>query len=150
MNQPNATTQAAQQSSASKIKSARISDYTRYDSRRCNNGGAYGFWTNYNYVGEGNYEITYGTTADFEFCEYCNSFGCHCDKVPAIATENEVWEEIKNAEVDPSPEVTAEYELFEIGEWIEKLRRRVRDALNKTTNEHAVISCAIALDCKLD
>ena len=143
MNQPNATP---------KVKSARINDYTKYDSSRCNNGGAYGFWTDYKFIGDGNYEVTYGTTAGFEFCCYCNSFSCCCDKTPMIVTEEDVLVAIRDAEKEQSPEYYSEVKFFEtndFNEWIERLRRRTRDALNKTANEMKLIHCATTLDVQL-
>lgn len=149
MNQPNATTQAAQQSP--KIKFAKVADYTGYDSRSGRNGGKYGFWEEYRYLGEGRYELTHHTTAQgFSFCECCGSFQDGCCERPQTVDEEVVWSAIKAAQSAGSSDIWAEYELFDVKEWIEKLRRRVRDALNKTTNEHTVISCAIVLDCKLD
>ena len=52
-------------------------DYSNYDSQRCNNGGAYGFWTNLNREDSGLYYISLHTTADFEYCEACGSFSGH-------------------------------------------------------------------------
>ena len=134
-----------------KIKFARINDYTGYDPDRCNNGGAYGFWEDYEYIGNGQYEHSYHTTADFEYCHYCGSFnrGSCCSEFE-IVSEEQIWEQIKEAEKQPSPEYSAEYELFDVTDWIETIRRRTRDALNKTTNEVAIINCAIQLDAKLD
>ncbi len=136
-----------------KIKEAKIFDYTNFDADKCNNGGCYGFTTTYSYAGDGEYEVSHSTTAEFTFCPFCGSFnsGSCCDG-PRFVTEQKVWDEIKNAEKSPHPEYSAEYELFESDahEWAEKLRRRVRDALNKTANEAIIIQCAIALDVKLD
>lgn len=42
-------------------------------------GGSYGFWTDYSCLENGNWEISYGTTADMEFCPCCGSFGDHYD-----------------------------------------------------------------------
>ena len=61
------------------IKRVRFCDYTEYDSEKCNNGGCYGFWTDYNRLDGGNWEVSYGTTADFEFCPVCGSFNDHYD-----------------------------------------------------------------------
>jgi len=64
--------------------------------------------------------------------------------------EKEAPTKIKKAENDPSPEVYAEFELFDSAEWLEKLRRRTRDALNKTASEKDIVGCAIKLDVKLE
>ena len=61
------------------ITKVRFNDYTEYDSEKCNNGGCYGFWTDYTRLESGNWEVSYGTTADFEFCPVCGSFGSHED-----------------------------------------------------------------------
>ena len=135
----------------SKIKWAKVADYTGYDSTQGMNAGKYGYWEEYEYVGEGQYRHTYHTTAQgFSFCKYCGNFqdGC-CDR-PEMVGESEVLDAIKSAEQSESDDVWAKYELFDVKEWIEKLRRRTRDLLNKTDNEHAIISCAVALDVKLD
>jgi hypothetical protein len=138
------------QTDAAKIKNATISDYTGYDPDRCNNGGSYGFWENYNYIGGGEYEHTYHTTADFEYCPYCGSFNSgDCCSEPEIIDEKELWKRIKAAQNDPLPEISAEFELFDVAKWIAKIRRRVRDALNKTTNENAIINCAFNLDVSM-
>ena len=129
-----------------KLRSARINDYTSFRAGQSSNGGCYGFWTDYTYIGNG-YEVTHGTTADFEYCQYCGSFGsCNCDE-PSIVDEKEVWKEIEAAQKDSSPKIYAEYGLFENHEeWIEKLRRRVRDALNKTADEAQIINVKVDFD----
>lgn len=58
------------------VKRVRINDYSEYESGKSSNGGCYGFWTDYNRV-EGGWEVSYGTTADFEFCPCCGSFDSH-------------------------------------------------------------------------
>lgn len=59
------------------VKVVRLSDDSEYDSELCRNGGAYGFWTDYNRMEDGRWYISYGTTADFEFCPVCGSFNNH-------------------------------------------------------------------------
>lgn len=61
------------------IKRVRFNDYSNHDPEKCNDGGSYGFWTDYNCLENGNWEISYGTTADMEFCPCCGSFGDHYD-----------------------------------------------------------------------
>ena len=58
------------------IKRVRFND-SDYDSEKCNNGGSYGFWTDYSRLENGNWEISYGTTADFEYCPVCGNFNDH-------------------------------------------------------------------------
>lgn len=60
-----------------KINIIRFNDYTNYDSDKCRNGGCYGFWTDYNRLENGTWEISYGSTADMEFCPCCGSFNDH-------------------------------------------------------------------------
>lgn len=59
------------------INRVRFCDYSDYDSEKCNDGGSYGFWTDYNRLENGNWEISYGTTADFEYCPVCGNFNDH-------------------------------------------------------------------------
>lgn len=61
------------------VKKVRFNDYLNYDPEKCNDGGSYGFWTDYSHLENGNWEISYGTTADMEFCPCCGSFGDHYD-----------------------------------------------------------------------
>lgn len=87
------------------IQEIRINDYSQYDSEKCNNGGAYGFWTKYDRLPNGKFEISYGTTADFEFCPVCGCFNDHYDPEYdseyscgdfEIITETELLEIINN------------------------------------------------------
>lgn len=59
------------------IKRVRFCDYTEYNPEKCNNGGCYGFWTDYIRLENGNWEVSYGTTADFDYCPCCGSFNDH-------------------------------------------------------------------------
>lgn len=61
------------------VKKVRFNDFSEYDSEKCNNGGCYGFWTDYSRLENGNWLISYGTTADFDYCPCCGSFGDHYD-----------------------------------------------------------------------
>ena len=56
------------------IKRVRFNDFSEYESNKSNNGGCYGFWTDYNRMENGNWEVSYGTTADFDFCPCCGDF----------------------------------------------------------------------------
>jgi len=60
-------------------KKITINDYSNYEPEKCSDGGAYGFWTEYLYKGGDIWEISYGTTADMEFCPCCGSFNSHYD-----------------------------------------------------------------------
>lgn len=59
------------------IKRVRFCDYTEYESGKSNNGGCYGFWTDYDRLENGKWEVSYGTTADFDYCPVCGSFNNH-------------------------------------------------------------------------
>lgn len=63
--------------SLNKIKRVRFNDYSEYESGKSNNGGCYGFWTDYDLLENGNWEVSYGTSADFEYCPVCGSFNDH-------------------------------------------------------------------------
>lgn len=39
--------------------------------------GCYGFWTDYTRLEDGNWEVSYGTTADLPYCPVCGSFNDH-------------------------------------------------------------------------
>lgn len=54
-----------------------FNDYSNFDSRTCNNGGNYGFWTTYTRLDNGMWEAYHETTADFTFCPVCGSFDNH-------------------------------------------------------------------------
>ena len=59
------------------IKRVRFNNYSEYDSEKSNDGGSYGFWTDYSRLENGKWEVSYGTTADFEYCPVCGSFNDH-------------------------------------------------------------------------
>lgn len=58
------------------ISRVRFNDYSEYNSDKCNNGGCYGFWTDYDRT-ESGWLVSYGTTADFDYCPVCGSFNNH-------------------------------------------------------------------------
>lgn len=62
-----------------RIQRVRMNDFTNYDPDKCNNGGCYGYWTEYTRMKDGKWCVTYGTTSDLEFCPVCGSFGNHWD-----------------------------------------------------------------------
>ena len=61
------------------IEKVKFFDYSEYDSEKCNDGGCYGFWTEYIRISDGRWEATHGTTADFVYCPVCGSFSDHYD-----------------------------------------------------------------------
>ena len=90
------------------IKRVRFNNYSEYDSEKSNDGGSYGFWTDYSRLENGKWEISYGTTAGFDFCPVCGSFNDHykgddccydsgysCGEF-ATVTETELLETINN------------------------------------------------------
>lgn len=54
-------------------------DFSNYDPNKCNNGGSYGFWKTYTRLTSEIFEISYGTTADFDYCPVCGCFADHYD-----------------------------------------------------------------------
>ena len=70
-----------------RFKKVTINDFSDYEQEKSHDGGRYGFWTNFNRVGK-NWEVTYGTTADFDFCPYCGNWGdsCGCDEPQIISS----------------------------------------------------------------
>lgn len=66
-----------------------IDDYSSYESEKCSNGGCYGFSKLYYPQADGSYLIQHHTTADFEYCCNCGTFGNsreHEDCVPEVVT----------------------------------------------------------------
>ena len=61
------------------INKVRFCDYTQYEAEKSCNGGCYGFWTDYTRLEDGNWEVSYGTTADLPYCPLCGSFNDHYD-----------------------------------------------------------------------
>ena len=61
-----------------KINKVVLNDFSEYVPGKCNNGGYYGVWTNYDRVKNG-WRVSYDTTADFEFCPVCGLFSNHYD-----------------------------------------------------------------------
>lgn len=59
------------------IKKITFNDYGNYSPELYNDGGAYGFWTNYTNLLNGEWEVSYGTTADFNYCPVCGCFEDH-------------------------------------------------------------------------
>lgn len=55
------------------IQRVRFNDFSEYESEKSANGGAYGFWTDYTRLENGMWEVSYGTTAEFDFCPVCGS-----------------------------------------------------------------------------
>ncbi len=79
-----------------RFKKVTIYDFSDYEPEKSHDGGGYGFWTNFNRVDK-NWEVTYGTTADFDFCPYCGNWGdsCGCDE-PQIISSSDLLIEISS------------------------------------------------------
>ena len=59
------------------IKRVRFCNYSEYDSERCNDGGCYGFWTDYDRLENGKWEVSCGdfeTVTETELLEIINNF----------------------------------------------------------------------------
>lgn len=56
------------------IQRVRFNNFTEYEFGKS---GAYGFWTDYTRLENGMWKISYGTTADLDFCPVCGVFGNH-------------------------------------------------------------------------
>lgn len=79
-----------------------IVNNSQFKSETCNNGGDYGFSETYISRGDGNFELIYGTTSEFPYCELCGSFysgdNCPCGMdEPDVVDLKTVNEEISNA-----------------------------------------------------
>lgn len=66
------------------MKKVIITDYSDYKAETSNNGGNYSYSTIYRLVENGKYngkyEVSYSTSAEFDFCPCCGRFGCtDCD-----------------------------------------------------------------------
>lgn len=79
-----------------RFKKVTINYFSDYETEKSHDGGRYGFWTNFNRVGK-NWEVTYGTTADFDFCPYCGNWGdsCGCNE-PQIVSSLELLIELSS------------------------------------------------------
>ena len=81
-----------------KMKKVILNDYRNYDERKCRNGGAYGFETEYTRKENGMYKVSYYTTADLDFCPCCGNFvgnDDHSDCQYEEVSEDDVREFIK-------------------------------------------------------
>lgn len=61
------------------VNKVRVNDFSEYEEGKSNDGGCYGFWTDYVHQSNGKWEVSYGTTADMEFCPCCGRFEDHWD-----------------------------------------------------------------------
>lgn len=79
-------------------KKVTFNDFRGYEEETSRNGGNYGFWTTYYRVDKTEeWEVVYGTTADFPFCPVCGQFGEHPDCTEyETATTEELEKEIEN------------------------------------------------------
>jgi len=128
---------------APKFKKVTIYDYSHYEANMSNNGGSYGFWEVFEPVDHDQYDRSYHTTAEFEYCEFCGQFqrgDCGCGRCPEKVSEKEVLGLIKEANNDKSDEVYAEVEPWQLD--LKKLRRRIEDHLRKTDNVSDLIFIA--------
>ena len=79
----------------------RIVNNSRYKPETCCNGGDYGFTETYISIGGGKFELIYGTTSEFPYCEFCGSFyqgDCSCHmREPEVVDLKTVNSEISYA-----------------------------------------------------
>jgi hypothetical protein len=64
-----------------KVIKVTVYDYTEYKSETSRNGGDYGYTETYTRVSGDAFEVSYGTTAEFDYCPRCGSFyqgECSC------------------------------------------------------------------------
>lgn len=92
------------------MKKVVITDYKEYNSDLCRNGGAYSYSTIYTLVGKDLWQISYDTSAEFDYCPCCGRFNCtYCDPADDgnydLCNTNKVLYEIKLAEADENMEV---------------------------------------------
>ncbi len=51
-----------------------LKDFSNYEVGNCCDGGRYGFWETYKERPDGKYEVYYGTTSIFEYCDKCGEW----------------------------------------------------------------------------
>lgn len=128
---------------AEKVK---ISDFSSFEAGKGSNGGCYGFATTYSLLNRWEleagiekvpvYELWFSTTADFDYCGYCGSWGsCNCGDEPQTCTLDELLVDMQKADSDPSEsiysEIISEIEISpNLIDWV-KVRRRIEDRLRK-------------------
>lgn len=61
------------------MRSIRVCDYTEYREDKCHNGGSYVYFTCFDEVGKDDWVVSYGTSAEFEYCPAMGNFGNCCD-----------------------------------------------------------------------
>jgi hypothetical protein len=126
-------------------------DYTNWVAGKDANGGHYSYSVEYNLINlrslqygteqEPKYKVYHRTSADFQYCSGCGAFSdCNC--------EHEVIGAMELARLMNEPQDSDCY-FEEPPQYVEvqsldaeKLRRRVRDALNKTQDVSAILQIA--------
>lgn len=51
-----------------------VTDLRGYDPEKCNDGGAYAFYTHFDKISNDQFTTSYYTSADFDYCPYCGNF----------------------------------------------------------------------------
>ncbi len=110
-----------------------IYNFDNYVEEKSNSGGAYGFTTYFTPISESKYVARYYTTADYDYCQYCGSSTdgyCSCGEEDKIYTEKELLEEINRANNDPSYEVGALIDLWDMDrdDFSNKIIERIKKA----------------------
>ena len=146
------------------IKKAIVRDYRNFVADKSSNGGQYGYWTTYELSNEDKlragletcpqYEVGYGTTAEFDYCNYCGRFGaCICDRVREMVTEEQVFEALREANDRHSDALSGKVEEYtevegaDSFDWT-KIRTRCEDAL-RNADPHIVFNVGRLLGVKL-
>lgn len=106
------------------LKEIIITDLSDYDSDLCRNGGRYAFYKHYLPQPSGMFRLEYGTSADFEFCPRCGTWGKHRNCTYSFFTKDEVLNFCEEAEKESDVSVEFVY-LTEA----EMLREKILDQL---------------------
>jgi len=85
------------------MKIVKIVDSTHFEADKCSNGGRYSFTTTFRKIADDKFEVSYSTSADFDYCPFCGSFyqgSCPCGmEGPDIVSWEEVKKEIEVANI---------------------------------------------------
>lgn len=74
-----------------------INDYREYDEKNCTTGGNYAYFTKYVKVDNNEWKVYHSTTAEFDYCSICGTFGHtsdECESERHIYTDEEVQKEL--------------------------------------------------------